>query len=69
MLASDPFLLYYMVTMRRKRRNKTGPKAQEQAKRGAAAGANATRGRARRFKDRKKEENRRICRKELDHPA
>lgn len=40
--------------------------AAEKAKRGAAGMARATHGRARTFKDRKKEAARKACRKKLD---
>lgn len=45
-----------------KQRNTQLNNAAEASKRGAGAGANSTRGRARRFTDRKKEASRRACR-------
>lgn len=48
--------------MARKRSKKRLPKSAEEAQRGGAALANTTRGRARSFKDRKKEASRKACR-------
>ena len=53
-----PFLGYYLNMKRRKK----VPRQAEESKRGAGAMANATRGRARRFKDRKKDANKKACR-------
>jgi hypothetical protein len=61
-----PFLGYYLGAMG-KRKNKRLPKAAEEAKAGGAAMANATRGRARVFKNRKKEADRTACRGKLKH--
>ena len=48
-----------------KERKKKLPKAAEEAKAGGAAMANATRGRARVFKNRKREESRNQCRGQI----
>jgi hypothetical protein len=55
-----PLLLYSMYMKRPKKQRR--PKAVEEAKRRADAMANATRGRSRTFKNRKKEANRNACR-------
>ena len=55
-----PLLLYYMYMKRPKKQRK--PKSAEKAQRGAGAMAIATKGRARRFKNRKKEAARKACR-------
>lgn len=47
---------------RRKRKSKRLPKGAEEAQRGAGAMAAATRGRARTFKDRRKDAARNACR-------
>lgn len=59
-------LLWYTLTMKRGKKQRIH-KGAEEAQRGAAAMANATKGRARTFKDRKKDANRKACRGKVDH--
>lgn len=61
-LAQTPFLGYYLSAMK----NKVS-KQVEASRRKAAGMAAATQGRARRFKDRKKEASRRACRGKIQH--
>ncbi len=59
-----PFLLYYIHMKRPKKQR--APKGAEQSQRGAGALANSTRGRARTFKDRRKEDARKACRGKVE---
>lgn len=59
LFAYTQFLGYYLNM---KRATKRKPKGAEEGQRGAGAMANATRGMARRFKNRKKDAARKACR-------